>query len=339
MRSNLLNICMGVILSLTFLASCSDDSSGPEDENGLYPECTKSNSGRTDMHTPQSMVDDWGDPIRLDETINTPCPEDAIEISDDGRYLYFMFTSDILENMTPAEILAKENNTYRAERIGGPGEFDQPVFFDLGKGTAGSLDGELSFSPDGSKVYFHSNRPENTGYNHTPYYDDFLDIYVAEISGGEAGVAENLGPPVNSVYPDGEHAIHPDGVTLYFTSLKPVGEGGADIWRSRFVSDAWQEPENLGAPVNSSRDDLQPTFTAEGDTMYFASGRNALIGMAIFRSVWDGNSWGDPELVIQGIVGEPSLTADGTLLYFVHVLSDLDGTFDADIWYCERLGE
>ncbi|HER00293.1 MAG TPA: hypothetical protein ENO22_13215 [candidate division Zixibacteria bacterium] len=323
------------ILAVCF-AACSEDSSSSE-EQVLHPECTKADPGRTDMHTPQSMVADWGDPVRLDETINTNCPEDAIEISADGRYLYFMFTTDLLEKLTPGEILARENNTYRAERIGGPGEFAQPVFFDLGKGTLGSLDGELSFSPDGSKVYFHSNRPENTGYNHTPYYDDFLDIYVAEITDGEAGPAENLGPPVNSVYPDGEHALYPDGLTLYFTSLKPIGEGGADIWRSRLVGDTWTEPENLGPPVNSARDDLQPTFTVEGDTMYFASDRNILIGMAIYRSVRDGTAWGEPELVIQGIVGEPSLTADGTLLYFVHILSDLEGNYDADIWYCERV--
>ena len=37
-----------------------------------------------------------------------------------------------------------------------------------------------------------------------------------------------------------------------------------------------------------------------------------------------------------GIVGEPSLTADGRTLYFVHVLTDGNGVFDSDVWYSER---
>jgi hypothetical protein len=35
--------------------------------------------------------------------------------------------------------------------------------------------------------------------------------------------------------------------------------------------------------------------------------------------------------------GEPSLTADARYLYFVHVLSDAEGDFDADVWLSERL--
>ena len=70
--------------------------------------------------------------------------------------------------------------------------------------------------------------------------------------------------------------------------------------------------------------------------MYFVSNRNLFIGSAIYRSNRLGDVWSEPELVIKGIVGEPSLTADGNYLYFVHVLTDIAGPFDADIWYCER---
>ncbi|MBI5710265.1 MAG: hypothetical protein HZC42_08190 [Candidatus Eisenbacteria bacterium] len=36
-------------------------------------------------------------------------------------------------------------------------------------------------------------------------------------------------------------------------------------------------------------------------------------------------------------LGAPSLTADGRFLYFVHVLRDAAGIYDADVWYCERV--
>jgi Tol biopolymer transport system component len=39
---------------------------------------------------------------------------------------------------------------------------------------------------------------------------------------------------------------------------------------------------------------------------------------------------------MRGIVGEPSLTADGHRLYFVHVLTDSAGIFDADVWVASR---
>jgi len=116
---------------------------------------------RKDSHTPGAMVSDWGQPKRLGSPVNTPRPEDAIEISSDGKKLFFLYAKDLLENMTPAELLSRPNGTYVATRIGGPTDFSKPTFYNLGKGTSLSLDGELSFSPDGTKVYFHSNRGEN----------------------------------------------------------------------------------------------------------------------------------------------------------------------------------
>jgi hypothetical protein len=219
---------------------------------------------RVDAHQPPSLVPDRGAPLPLGEPVNTRCPEDAVEISRDGTTLYFLFTKDILENLPPEEIVSRGNGTYRAERAGGPTEFGEPAFFDLGIGIDQSLDGELSFTPDGRSVYFHSLRSTNTGYQQNPPTDDFEDIYVADIEAGRPGPGRNLGPPVNSPYPDGEHAIHPDGVSLFFTSRRPGGMGADDIWVSRWSGTAWPDPVNLGSPVNSTGNDLQPAFTAEG---------------------------------------------------------------------------
>ncbi|RJR26758.1 MAG: hypothetical protein C4574_06795 [Candidatus Latescibacterota bacterium] len=322
---------------LAISAGCStEETADPKPQPPPVPLCEKIGTQRVDAVTPAVVVPDWGEPRRLGAPVNTPCPQDAIEIARDGSCLYVMYTEDVLENMPPERILARRNNTYRLRRIGGPGEFGEPEYYDLGKGTTASLDGELSFSPDGNEVYFHSLRSTNQGYLIDPPADDFLDIYVAGVADGEPGPGRNLGLPPNSIHPDGEHALHPDGASLYFGSHRPGGAGGADIWISTREGNVWSEPANLGSPVNSFANDYQPAFTADGDTMYFASGRNPLIGMAIYRSVRDGAGWGDPQLVIRGLVGEPSLTADGRLLYFVHVLSDAEGNYDSDVWYCER---
>jgi Tol biopolymer transport system component len=282
------------------------------------------------------MVADWGAAVRLNGPVNTNCPEDAIEISRDGKFLYFYFTIDVLSNLPPEDTFSQYNGTYRAERIGGPAEFSTPVFFDLGKGAGPSLNGALSFTPDGKQVYFHSTRSDNTGYQQNPPVDDFLDIYVADIFQGQPCAGKNPGSPINSIYPDGEHALHPDGTTLYFTSFRPGGAGASDIWKSTSGAAGWSQPVNLGAPINTVSNELQPAFTADGNTMYFVSDRDAALGSAIYRSTWNGTAWSAPEPVIKGLVGEPTITGDGKYLYFVHVLVDKGEVFDADIWYCEK---
>ncbi|MBD3258370.1 hypothetical protein GF377_08040 [candidate division GN15 bacterium] len=323
------------VLVLITITGCSDDKNIPPEPVGPpEPVCNKDVTIRIDAHSPQSMVADWSQPVRITSGLNTLCPQDAIEISADGQYLYVLYTEDLLDSMPPDRILARENNTYRLERTGGPGEFGEPEYYDLAKGTSGSLDGEVSFAGD-SLVYFHSLRLDNTGFQQGTT-DDILDMYVADLDNGVPGPGRNLGQPVNSEYLDGEHAIHPDGVSLYFASDRPGGHGQADLYVTQWDGSAWSAPVNLGDTINSLVRDYQVTFTADGDTMYFASERNLLIGVAIYRSHRNGGSWSMPELVIQGIVGEPSLTADGRLMYFVHVLSDSAGNFDADVWYSQR---
>lgn len=327
-----------LLLAAFVLSACSLQAAGSDRPvaSTMSPTCAKTAPTRVDAHQPAIMVADWGQPVRLPTPINTLCPEDALEISADGGTLYFFFSSDLLENQTPAEMLAPPNGTYRATRLGGPTEFGTPTFYDLGKGSDGSLDGELSFTPAGDRVYFHSLRAANTGYRANPPTDDYLDIYVADVVDGEPQAARNLGAPVNSVYPDGEHALHPDGVTLYFTSSRPGGLGNNDLWRSTWDGTAWSAPVPLGAPINTPANELQPAFTADGQVMYFTSDRDPSIGSAIYRSTFSGGAWSQPELVLRGIVGEASLTADGQTLYFVHVLTDVAGVFDADIWVVER---
>lgn len=165
--------------------------------------------------------------------------------------------------------------------------------------------------------------------------DDPLDIYVADVVNDVPGPGVNLGPPVNSSALDGEAAIHPDGVTLYFASNR---SGNLDLWWSRRSGTTWSDPVQLPWPINTPGDEIQPAFTADGNTMYFMSTRNLLIGAAIDRSQRDTlGSWEAPQLAVRGWVGEPSLTGDGRYLCFVHVLRDLWGSYDSDVWYCERV--
>jgi Tol biopolymer transport system component len=325
------------VLAAAVLSSCSKKPSAPDDTFGQgspRPDCNCTRTiGRTDATAPQVVdVARWDTPQRLGTPINTDCPEDAIEISRDGQTLYFMFTSDLLKYVPVSEQLQGKNGTYYATRTGGPGEFSDPLFMDLRKGAAqGALDGELSFAPSGDTVYFHSLRAENTGWRQTPAVNDPLDIYSAVLTNGVPGPGHNLDTPVNSVFLDGEHCMSPDGTTLYFASNR---SGNVDIFSSTKNGSSWSTPVGL-TDINTYASEQQPAFAANApDTMYFSSDRNG-IGSAIYRSVRIGTAWQAPTLVIQGQVGEPALPADGSIMYFVHVLADT-AVFGADIYYCLR---
>ncbi|HAM09451.1 MAG TPA: hypothetical protein DCP74_04045 [Bacteroidales bacterium] len=109
-----------------------------------------------------------------------------------------------------------------------------------------------SVSSDGKRLYFASNRDGGQGN---------LDIYVSEIDQtGDWSPAVNLGPVVNTPYNEDTPFITNDGNFLYFSSEGHTSMGGYDNFKSHYTGSAWETPENIGYPVNSSDDDkfLQP---------------------------------------------------------------------------------
>ena len=142
---------------------------------------------------------------------------------------------------------------------------------------------------------------------------------------------------VNSAFPDGCPIESRDGLSLYIASTRTGTLGGNDIWAAdRASKDApFGEPQNLGAPVNSTVNDFCPT-PIHGSYLMFVSERpgpetcNAGPGLGdmyiIRRNAAYG--WGDPQHLgcIEGGTGpnspggefSPSLvsTKEGVFLYF-----------------------
>jgi WD40-like Beta Propeller Repeat len=92
----------------------------------------------------------------------------------------------------------------------------------------------------------------------------------------------NLGAVVNSACPplstacnDQHPALSKDGLSLYFSSDRPGGCGGLDIWVSQraSVDSPWEPPFNLGCSVNSSANDIAPNLTTDGHLLFFHSFR------------------------------------------------------------------
>ncbi len=75
-------------------------------------------------------------------------------------------------------------------------------------------------------------------------------------------------------------ALSSDGTTLFFSSNRPGGMGGYDIWKSTWTDSMWSEPINLGSAINSSGQEVFPTFINE--RLYFSSNRGVFGGLDIY---------------------------------------------------------
>lgn len=98
------------------------------------------------------------------------------------------------------------------------------------------------------------------------------DIWEAEVDGPEVRKPKPLPGAVNSDFWDSQATISCDGRTIYFSSNREGGLGGADIWVSKMLDDgSWDEPVNLGKTVNTPGDEEAPFITNDGKTLFFSS--------------------------------------------------------------------
>src|SRR5258706_10363522 len=90
----------------------------------------------------------------------------------------------------------------------------------------------------------------------------------------------SLGPVINSASNDQQPAISKDGLSLYFTSNRPGGIGGFDIYVSQraSVDEPWGSPVNLGPTVNTTFDEGNPAFSRDEHLMFFQSKRPSGFG-------------------------------------------------------------
>ena len=182
-----------------------------------------------------------------------------------------------------------------------------------------------------------------------------VGVVAAVVLGGSLAKADftfgeptNLGPPVNSAYVEYSPFISADGLSLYFGSNRPGGEGGWDIWVTtrETKDDEWGTPMNLGPPVNSWEHELCPNISADGLSIFFMSMRPGGSG---YQDLWVATRdtvdapWSEAVNLgptINSSAGEvgPSISADGLTLYFSDFTSPHrpGGYGKADIWFTTR---
>jgi Tol biopolymer transport system component len=91
----------------------------------------------------------------------------------------------------------------------------------------------------------------------------------------EWSAAENVGAAVNSAFSDFAPQISSDGLSLYFASNRPDGQGGEDLWVSQRASrhDLWGPPSNVGVSINTTFNERSPALSQNGHLLFFATDR------------------------------------------------------------------
>ncbi len=147
------------------------------------------------------------------------------------------------------------------------------------------------------------------------YKDDQGDgnIYLSYQQGAMWGTPTKMSDNVNSKSWEPSATITPDGNTLFFSSNRPEGFGGRDLYRSvRLPNGDWSKPMNLGPTVNSKYDEDAPAVTADGQVLYYATiGRVSMGGFDIvFSTKTEEGTWSAPVNI-----GYPVNTSDDDIFF------------------------
>jgi Tol biopolymer transport system component len=185
------------------------------------------------------------------------------------------------------------------------------------------LDLNPCFSPDGSKLYFLSNRP----YGEKKGPD--TDIWFVEKSPEGWGESQSIGAPVNSSGWELGCSVTADG-TIYYSSTDSTGN--ADLYCSRLVEGKYQTPVKLDAAVNTEFTERDPFIAPDESYLLFSSnGRpDALTGPGVgvkyprsdlYISYHRNGAWSAAQNLGRPINSDaeetnPSVSRDGETLYF-----------------------
>ena len=121
-------------------------------------------------------------------------------------------------------------------------------------------------SADGKYLFFASDRPGGSGQ---------FDIWYAPMNNdGTTGEPVNAGTTINTAADELAPFYHNSSTTLVYSSNGKIGMGGYDLFMAKGSEGTWSLPENMGHPVNSSRDDIY----------FFAPEKASLLSNAIFSS-------------------------------------------------------
>jgi outer membrane protein OmpA-like peptidoglycan-associated protein len=158
-------------------------------------------------------------------------------------------------------------------------------------------EGPLTFNRTNQGIFFTRNNIKNGKKIKADDGIVKLKVYTTDKVGGNSW-GEVIELPFND---DNSNTMHPaisvDGDKMYFASDRPGGFGGMDIYVVERIDGVWGRPENLGAQINTSSDEVFPFIHADGTLFFASSGHRGEGGLDVFFAYPEGadeEDWSAP---------------------------------------------
>ncbi len=227
--------------------------SGISEDEGLL------NAFYVDSEIDSSQVSNENIELFYSRSLNSPYHDGPVTFYAGGKKI--AYTRNLLVNGKPAmDELGRVNLELYFATLG-----DNRTLRDLQAFPYNSRSYSIAhpwISEDGTALYFSSNMPGGKG---------GADLYVSYLKNNTWTAPQNLGDAVNTA--GDEFAPYLWNGQLFFSSDGLGGFGGLDNFVARWKAGSFEKPENLGFPLNSSRDDFGVIIDGEGREGYFASNR------------------------------------------------------------------
>jgi len=208
-------------------------------------------------------------------SINTNGSESTPLVSADDSLLYY----SSIQFFSDGGTTKSENHIYVSVKDSGYWQSSYKIEFnEQHKQQDISLAG---LSPDG-KLGFFCLKSNNRKF---PYY--------SRIRPEETNELTQLDCNIEPEYWSGSMSITADGTEIYFSSNRPEGKGGYDIYKTVLMPDGtWSEPINLGDRINTSFNETAPFIHPTKEFLIFSSdGHNTIGGYDIFKAQHQKNKW------------------------------------------------
>ena len=280
--------------------------------SGSHPEFKDPNNEYfEDVYYCEKVNGKWENPVNIGLPINTKTHDAMVTISTDEKSLYIYRTN---ASVVGGDIFVSHKS---GDNWGEVQAFDSSI------NTKTGSESSISIHPDGTKIYFSSNREGGYGGK---------DLYcVKKLPNGAWSLPTNLGGMINTEEDEDGPFISPDGVTLYFSSRGHKNMGGYDLFKTKLQdNEQWEEPRNMGYPINSVMDDIFIS-TVNNEDYFFSSNRSGGYGFSdIYHSILPKVK--NEFVIIKGRIldnkTQASLRASVTL--FNKDNNKLDGIFKSD---------
>ena len=179
----------------------------------------------------------------MGNVINTSGAESAPSLTDDENTIIFTYRGEKsvggLQNAfnQPNKNGVYYEDVYTASKVNGVWQTPEQIK----NINTNNNEAALFLSNDGQKLFINKDSQEDDG-----------DIYICTFDKNVWGGPQKLLGDVNTPQWENNSSLSPDGKTLYFSSSRPGGIGGKDIYKSTLLSDGtWGVAKNMGVKINT----------------------------------------------------------------------------------------